>query len=137
MKFLPRSPSDVRVSSDDTVGHGMDAVILLALFLAAGWALDQAFDTTPLFMIVLSLVAAVGLFARFYYAYKRQMDHHERERLAKLTGAAASSPNTVPAVDRAGGMPVPVERRYRPRARRSAITTASDAPSVPSPGDAG
>jgi ATP synthase protein I len=86
MKLLPRPPKNVRVNSGDSLGHGMDAVVMLAIFLGVGYGLDRLFETVPVFMIVMTVVGAVGLFARFYYQYERKMDQHESERLAKLTG---------------------------------------------------
>ena len=71
MKLLPRPPKNVRVNTDDSLGHGMDAVIMLAIFLGAGFGLDRLFGTMPVFMIVMTVLGAVGLFARFYYAYAR------------------------------------------------------------------
>ncbi|MFK8025922.1 MAG: hypothetical protein AB8G26_18345 [Ilumatobacter sp.] len=94
MKFLPTPTTDVRRSNDDSLGHGMDAVITLLLFLAVGFGIDSLVGTTPVFMIVLLIVGAVGLFARFYYQYERRMNEHEAVRLAKLAGRtdAASLP---------------------------------------------
>ncbi len=31
MKLLPRPPKNVRVNTEDSLGHGMDAVIMLAM----------------------------------------------------------------------------------------------------------
>ena len=86
MKLLPRPPRDVRVNSDDSLGHGMDAVIMLAIFLAAGYGLDRLFGTIPVFMIVMTVLGSVGLFARFYYQYEGRMQQHDDERRAKLAG---------------------------------------------------
>jgi ATP synthase protein I len=91
MKLLPRPPKDVRVNSEDSLGHGMDAVIMLAIFLGAGYGLDRLFGTTPMFMIILTVIGAVGLFARFYYSYSAKMDEHDEKRLAKLAGPAESN----------------------------------------------
>lgn len=88
MKLLPTPPSadDVRANSEESLGHGMDAVIMLAIFLGLGWGLDTIFGTVPVFMIIMTVIGAVGLFARFYYAYGRRMDRHDADRLAKLAG---------------------------------------------------
>ena len=61
MKLLPRPPKNVRVYSDDSLGHGMDAVIMLAIFLGAGFGLDRLFGTTPIFMIVMKQTDHVTL----------------------------------------------------------------------------
>jgi hypothetical protein len=91
MKLSPTPTKDVRATSKDSLGHGMDAVIMLAIFLGLGFGLDSLFGTTPLFMIILTVIGSVGLFARFYYSYEARMDEHDAERLAKLAGASTTS----------------------------------------------
>jgi hypothetical protein len=91
MKLLSRPPKNTRVNSEDSLGHGMDAVIMLAIFLGAGFGLDRLFGTMPVFMIVLTVVGSIGLFARFYYQYEAKMDEHDERRLAKLAGPADST----------------------------------------------
>ena len=91
MKLFPTPPKDVRVNSEDSLGHGMDAVIVVVLFLAAGYGLDRLFGTMPVFMIIFTVLGCVGLFAKFKYRYEERMDEHEAERLAKLAGPAAST----------------------------------------------
>ena len=90
MKLLPKAPKDVRASHDDSLGHGMDAVLVLAVFLLVGWGLDQAFDTLPVFMIVMTVLGAVGLFARFYYAYAGRMEQHEAARASAIAQRTAA-----------------------------------------------
>lgn len=98
MKLLPTPPSaaDVRAksraNSEDSLGHGMDAVIMLAIFLGLGWLLDSVFGTIPVFMIAMTVIGSIGLFARFYYSYGRRMDRHDADRLAKLAGPPAGVP---------------------------------------------
>lgn len=94
MKILPTPPQAARRRNDDSLGHGMDAVITLMLFLGLGFGLDTLIGTTPIFMIVFTIVGAAGLFARFYYQYSARMDEHDAERLAKLTGRAAEPSRT-------------------------------------------
>ncbi len=93
MKLLPTPPSrdDVRANSEESLGHGMDAIIVLAIFLGLGWGLDTIFGTIPVFMIVMTVIGAIGLFARFYYSYGRRMDRHEADRVAKLSGHPVES----------------------------------------------
>jgi len=90
MKLLPRPPKNVRVNTEDSLGHGMDAVIMLAIFLGAGFGLDRLFGTMPVFMIVMTVIGSVGLFARFFYQYEAKMNEHDEQRLAKLAGAPRS-----------------------------------------------
>ena len=91
MKFLTTPPKSVRTSSDESLGHGMDAVITLLLFLGVGFLLDSIIGTTPLFMIVFTVVGSVGVFARFYYQYEGRMAQHDTDRLAKLAGRSTSA----------------------------------------------
>lgn len=91
MKLLPRPPKNVRVNTEDSLGHGMDAVIMLAIFLGVGYGLDRLFGTVPVFMIAMTVIGSVGLFARFYYQYERKMDEHDERRLAKLAGPVESA----------------------------------------------
>lgn len=93
MRFLPKVRTDARVNTEDSLGHGMDAVIVLAIFLGAGYGLDRLFGTIPVFMIIFTVLGAVGLFAKFYYSYESRMDEHDAERLAKLQGPSASVSN--------------------------------------------
>lgn len=88
MKLLKK---DTRVNTEDSLGRGMDAVLTLAIFVAAGYGLDRLFGTLPIFMIVLTVIAAVGLFARFKYRYDARMDELEAARLGRSAGARNSS----------------------------------------------
>ena len=92
MKLLPRPPKNVRVNTQDTLGHGMDAVIMLVLFLGVGYGFDRLFGTQPVFMIVMTVVGAVGLFTRFYYQYAAKMEQHDQDRRRTLAGPATSAP---------------------------------------------
>lgn len=78
MKLKPRTAID----PDDNVGKGMDLALVTLLFLGIGYALDRAFDTKPLWMIVLTLLAVVGKGAGMYYAYQAKMQGLEAEREA-------------------------------------------------------
>jgi len=86
MKFLPVN-TKTRVNTEDSLGHGMDAVIMLALFLLAGYGLDRLFGTMPVFMIVMTVIGSVGLFLKFKYQYNARMDELEAQR----RGPAAQS----------------------------------------------
>ncbi len=85
---------DVRVNPQDSLGHGLDAVLTLGLFVLIGFGIDSLLGTVPVFMIVMTVLASVGLFAKFKYRYDERMDELEAERLAKLAG-----PNGAPAGD--------------------------------------
>jgi F0F1-type ATP synthase assembly protein I len=62
---------------------------MVAIFLGLGWGLDIIFGTIPVFMITMTVIGSVGLFARFYYSYGRRMDRHDADRVAKLAGRPA------------------------------------------------
>jgi ATP synthase protein I len=85
---------NTRVNTEDSLGHGLDAVIVLLLFAGGGFLVDRWLETVPVFTIVLFLLGSVGLFAKFKYRYEQRMDEHEAARLAKLAG---------PTPDRTGG----------------------------------
>ena len=75
--------------SDDTLGRGMDSALTLALFVVGGLALDHWLGTSPIFVIALVLLAAVGLFARSKYQYDARMDELEAERLERASAGKA------------------------------------------------
>ena len=82
MKLLPKQ---TRVNTEDSLGQGMDAAILLALFLAGGYGLDRLFGTMPVFMVIMSVVGAIGVFTKFKYRYEARMDELENERVARIS----------------------------------------------------
>ena len=90
MKLLKKN---TRVSTTDSLGHGMDAVIVIGLFLAGGFGLDRLFGTTPVFMIIMTLIGAVGLFATFRYRYEARMQELEAERTGRSTAARSANPS--------------------------------------------
>ena len=81
MKLLPQSQ---RTSTNDSMGHGIDAALVVALFLGIGFALDHWLGTTPWFVIGLFLLGAVGVFAKFWYQYDAQMNELEEQRRAQV-----------------------------------------------------
>ena len=102
MKLLPKQ---TRVQTDDALGMAMEIAIMMALFIAGGFALDQWLGTLPLFMIVGSVLGAVGLFAKHKYRYDEKMEALEAERrdaIARRTGASPSTPPAEPIGDPRG-----------------------------------
>ncbi len=77
---MDRPAKQTRVNTEDSLGLGIEAAIIIALFFGAGFGLDRLFGTTPIFMIVFTLLGAVGLFAKFKYRYDDRMAEHEAER---------------------------------------------------------
>jgi len=91
MKLLPKASPPVRPNTQDSLGHGMDAVIVIMIFFGGGFVIDRILGTTPVFMIALTVLGCIGLFAKFRYQYEAKMDQHEADRLAKLGGPAAGT----------------------------------------------
>jgi len=85
MKLLPTQP---RVNTEDSLGLGIEVAVIIALFFGIGFVLDRLVGTTPLFMIVMTVVGSIGLFAKFKYRYDDRMDELEAQRAAKSAAAA-------------------------------------------------
>ena len=79
MKLLPKQ---TRVDTQDSLGLGIEAAIIVVLFLGLGYGLDRLFGTVPVLMIVFTVLGAVGLFAKWKYRYDERMDELESERAA-------------------------------------------------------
>jgi ATP synthase protein I len=77
MKLISRN---ARVRTEDPLGHGMEAGLVLVLFTGGGYWLDQVLDTTPLFVIAFALLGAVGLFAKLKYSYDARMEELQQRR---------------------------------------------------------
>lgn len=77
MKPVSKQP---RANTEDSVGLGIEAAVIIALFLGVGYVLDRIVGTTPIFMIVMTVVGAIGLFAKLKYRYDDRMDELEAER---------------------------------------------------------
>jgi F0F1-type ATP synthase assembly protein I len=75
--------------SDDSFGRGMDIALTVAVFFAIGLVLDRWLGTTPLFMIVLTVLAVVGFFLSLKYRYDAAMTQLEAERAAKASRSGA------------------------------------------------
>jgi hypothetical protein len=80
MKLLPKQ---TRVDTQDSLGLGIEAAVILLLFFGVGFGIDWLLGTTPIFMIIMSVLGAVGLFAKWKYRYDDRMDEHEAQRLAR------------------------------------------------------
>lgn len=89
MKILPVN-TKTRVNTKDSLGHGMDAVIMLAIFLLGGYGLDRLFGTMPIFMIVMTVIGSVGLFYKFKASYSARMDELEAQRRGPAATKAAA-----------------------------------------------
>lgn len=81
MKFLT---TQKRVNTEDSLGLGIEVALVMALFFAVGYGLDRLFGTMPIFMIIMTLLSAVGLFTKFKYRYDERMDEHEAKRVSDI-----------------------------------------------------
>ena len=61
-----------------TLSRAFELVLTPVLFGLGGAGLDHLLGTSPVFMILLGLIAVVGLAVRAYYAYAVEMEAHER-----------------------------------------------------------
>ena len=67
----------------NAAGGGMEIALTILLFVLIGLGLDTWLGTSPLFVIVLFLFAAIGSFARTKLIYDVEMDRLEAERLER------------------------------------------------------
>jgi F0F1-type ATP synthase assembly protein I len=88
MKLLPKQ---TRVNNDDALGIAIEFAVIMVLFFGAGWLLDNWLGTLPLFMIVFTLLGAVGLFTKHKYRYDAKMEALEAERRGATATSAAVS----------------------------------------------
>ena len=75
-------PKQTRADTQDSLGLGIEAAVIMAMFFGVGYGLDWLFGTTPIFMIVFSVLGAVGLFVKWKYRYDDRMNELEAERTA-------------------------------------------------------
>jgi F0F1-type ATP synthase assembly protein I len=79
--------SPPRVTPNDSLGQGIDNALAVALLFGIGFGLDRWLGTTPWLMIVLSLLGAIGVFAKMKYRYDADMAEHEAKRQERLDEA--------------------------------------------------
>jgi len=77
MKLLRKT---TRVNNEDALGIAIEFAMITALFFGVGWLVDNWLGTIPLFMIVFTVLAAVGLFAKSKYRYDEKMERLDAER---------------------------------------------------------
>ncbi len=94
MKLLPTPPraAQQRANTEDAVGLGIEAAVILALFLGFGYLIDRLAGTVPIFMIVMTVLGAVGLFAKLKFRYDEKMDEHAARRATAAAPAATAAP---------------------------------------------
>lgn len=78
--------------TNEGLGQGVETALLIGMFLGIGWLIDRAAGTMPLFMIVLVVIAAVGVFAKFWYGYDARMRQLEAERAKRTAPTGRTTP---------------------------------------------
>jgi len=73
------------MSADSSLGQGVDAALVVAVFLGVGFGLDQWLDTAPWLTIGCFLLAAVGLFYTWKSRYSARMDELQTQRTHDAT----------------------------------------------------
>jgi hypothetical protein len=74
--------SNIRTPNmDDNVGRGIEMALTVALMVGIGYVIDRWLGTAPVFMIVMTVLAGVGFFAKYKYQYDAKMDQLEAERI--------------------------------------------------------
>jgi F0F1-type ATP synthase assembly protein I len=89
MKLIP---TKTRVNNEDALGVAIEFTMITAVFFGAGWLVDNWLGTVPLFMIVFSVLAGVGLFTKSKYRYDAKMERLDAERRAGRTTPATEAP---------------------------------------------
>jgi F0F1-type ATP synthase assembly protein I len=88
MKFLPNPPKAPK--QDSMVGKGMDMALVVAVFVGVGILLDRWLGTFPWFTIGMTVLAAIGFFAKYKYQYDAAMEQHEAERRERIAAGRSS-----------------------------------------------
>lgn len=71
---------------DSGVSHGAELAGGVVVFFLIGFGIDSWLNTTPAFMIGLTVFSVVGQFVKIYYTYSSAMRHLEEERAATARG---------------------------------------------------
>ncbi len=92
MKLLPTiTPKPAkRVDAREPLGHGFDAAFVVLIFFGIGYGIDRVAGTTPLFMILMTVFGAVGVFLRFWYQYDARMTELEEQRRTRAASRIGS-----------------------------------------------
>jgi F0F1-type ATP synthase assembly protein I len=83
VKLIPK-PKPVVL--DSGVSHGAELAGGVVVFFLIGFGIDSWLNTTPAFMIGLTVFSVVGQFVKIYYTYSSAMRHLEEERAATARG---------------------------------------------------
>ena len=78
MDDLP-SKRELNKGFANATSRGFEFAVTIAIFSGLGWLLDRWFRTAPLFIIVFTVLAFVGNFARMWYSYDAAMTKLEAD----------------------------------------------------------
>ena len=95
MKLLPKNN---RVNNEDALGIAIEFALITAVFFGVGWLIDNWLGTVPVFMIVFTVLAAVGLFTKSKYRYDAKMDRLDAERRGRRAAPVATASSDEPKV---------------------------------------
>ena len=74
-----RTKRELNRGFSEALSSGFVFAAVVAIFAGTGWLIDRWLGTRPIFTIVLTVLALIGHFARFWYAYDAKMRRHEDE----------------------------------------------------------
>ncbi len=81
-----RAKRELNTGFANALTRAFEFAATTAIFCGLGWLVDRAAGTAPIFMIGLAVLALIGQFVRFWYAYDLEMRGHERELEARKAG---------------------------------------------------
>jgi F0F1-type ATP synthase assembly protein I len=68
--------------------RGFEFAVTIGVFTGLGWLLDRWFGTAPICLIVLTVLAFAGNFARMWYSYDAAMAKLEADLPSRTTEAS-------------------------------------------------
>jgi F0F1-type ATP synthase assembly protein I len=74
-----RAKRELNTGFANALSRAFEFAATTALFAGLGWLVDRWLGTAPAFLIALTVLALIGQFARFWYAYDAEMRVHERD----------------------------------------------------------
>lgn len=77
----------------DALSRALELALTPTIFGGLGWLLDRWAGTSPLFTLVMFLLAVVAMFLRMYFGYDTRMRAHE----AAAPWARSTGSSSVPA----------------------------------------
>ena len=74
--------------ANTNVSQGIELAAGIFVFFLIGLGLDAWLNTTPIFMIALTVFSVVGNFVKMYYAYTHTMAQLEEQRAKNARGVS-------------------------------------------------